>query len=48
MRGPVFFHMWMVVILGAITGVVRAQVSTARAMRGNNRRDGEMSFIPLL
>ncbi|KAL3992037.1 integrin alpha 1 [Sarotherodon galilaeus] len=39
MRGPVFFHMWTVLILGTLTGVVRAQVSTAKVMRGNNRRD---------
>ncbi|XP_026048772.1 platelet-derived growth factor D isoform X1 [Astatotilapia calliptera] len=39
MRGPVFFHMWTVLILGTLTGVVRAQVSTTKVMRGNNRRD---------
>lgn len=39
MRGAVFFHMWTVLILGTLTGVVRAQVSTTKVMRGNNRRD---------
>ncbi|XP_039865031.1 platelet-derived growth factor D isoform X2 [Simochromis diagramma] len=39
MRGAVFFHMWTVLILGTLTGVVRAQVSTTKVMRGNNRKD---------
>lgn len=45
MRGAVFFHMWTVLILGTLTGVVRAQVSTTKVMRGNNRRDGEITFF---
>ncbi|XP_078023261.1 platelet-derived growth factor D isoform X3 [Epinephelus lanceolatus] len=39
MSGPVVFQMWMVLLLGTITGVARAQVSTAKVMRGNIRRD---------
>ncbi|XP_068173384.1 platelet-derived growth factor D [Antennarius striatus] len=39
MTGPGLLQMWMVLLLGATTGVVRAQVSTARVMRGNMRRD---------
>ncbi|KAM7413204.1 hypothetical protein PAMA_020534 [Pampus argenteus] len=39
MSGPVLFQMWMVLVLGTITGVGRAQVSTARVLRGNIRRD---------
>lgn len=35
--------MWMALLLGTITGVGRAQVSTARVIRGNIRRDGELS-----
>lgn len=42
MSGPVVFQMWMVLLLGTVTGVERAQVSTAKVMRGNIRRDGEM------
>lgn len=46
MNGPVVFQMWMVLLfLGTMTGVGRAQVSTARVMRGNIRRDGEMSLL---
>lgn len=41
MNGPLVFQMWTVLLLTTITGVGRAQVSTARAMRGNIRRDGE-------
>ncbi|KAM7399374.1 hypothetical protein PAMP_018649 [Pampus punctatissimus] len=39
MSGPVVFQMWMVLVLGSITGVGRAQVSTAKVLRGNIRRD---------
>ncbi|KAK2847120.1 hypothetical protein Q5P01_010119 [Channa striata] len=39
MRGPMLFQMWIVLLLGAGTGVRSSQVSTARAMRGNTRRD---------
>lgn len=45
MSGPVFFQMWMVLLLGSLTGVGRAQVSTAKVMRGNIRRDGEMPLL---
>lgn len=31
--------MWMVLLLGTVTEVGRAQVSTAKVLRGNNRRD---------
>lgn len=44
MSGPVVFQMWMVLVLGTIIGVSRAQVSTAKVMRGNIRRDGELLF----
>ncbi|KAM9318991.1 platelet-derived growth factor D [Pholidichthys leucotaenia] len=39
MRGAVFFHVWMVLFLGTMTGVWGTQVSTAKTMRGNNNRD---------
>nr|XP_046244771.1 platelet-derived growth factor D isoform X2 [Scatophagus argus] len=39
MSTPVLFQMWMVLLLGTLSGVGRAQVSTARVMRGNIRRD---------
>ncbi|XP_047449210.1 platelet-derived growth factor D isoform X2 [Mugil cephalus] len=39
MRGPVMFQIWMVLFLGSTTKLGMAQVSTARVMRGNNRRD---------
>ncbi|KAF3847832.1 hypothetical protein F7725_020860 [Dissostichus mawsoni] len=40
MNGPVVFQMWTVLLLGTITGVCRAQVATAKVLRGNIRRDG--------
>ncbi|XP_032365733.1 platelet-derived growth factor D isoform X2 [Etheostoma spectabile] len=39
MSGGLVFHMWMVLLLGTITGVGRAQVSNVRVLRGNIRRD---------
>ncbi|KAL3057244.1 hypothetical protein OYC64_007676 [Pagothenia borchgrevinki] len=39
MNGPVVFQMWTVLLLGTITGVCRAQVATAKVLRGNIRRD---------
>lgn len=46
MSGELLFQMWMVLLLGtSMTGFVRAQVSTARVMRGNIRRDGEVSSV---
>ncbi|XP_022604286.1 platelet-derived growth factor D isoform X2 [Seriola dumerili] len=39
MSGAVVFQMWMLLLLGTITGLGRAQVSTAKVMRGNIRRD---------
>ncbi|XP_069004010.1 platelet-derived growth factor D [Embiotoca jacksoni] len=39
MRGPVGFQMWMVLLVGSIAGLGRAQVSTAKVIRSNNRRD---------
>ena len=45
MCGALVFQMWMFLLLGTITGVGRAQVSTARVMRGNIRRDGEMFLL---
>ncbi|XP_023132192.2 platelet-derived growth factor D isoform X2 [Amphiprion ocellaris] len=39
MRGTLVFQMWMVLLLGTVTEVGKAQVSTAKVMRGNNRRD---------
>ncbi|KAM6988392.1 platelet-derived growth factor D isoform 2-T2 [Tautogolabrus adspersus] len=39
MSGPVIFQMWIVLLLGTVTGVGRAQVSIAKVMRGNIRRD---------
>lgn len=44
MGGPAHFQMWMVLLLGTMADVGRAQVSTARVLRGNYRRDGE-SFL---
>ncbi len=41
MSGAVF-QMWMVLLLGIVTGVGSTQVSTAKVMRGNIRRDGKM------
>lgn len=38
MSGPAVFQMWMVLLLGTITGV-GSEVSTTKMMRGNNRRD---------
>ena len=37
-------QMWMVLLLGTMIGVGRAQVSTAKVMRGNIRRDGEKTL----
>lgn len=42
MSAPVVFQMCLVLLLGAVAGVGRAQVSTARVIRGNIRRDGEL------
>ncbi|XP_017286491.1 platelet-derived growth factor D isoform X2 [Kryptolebias marmoratus] len=39
MRGPVVFQMWMVLLLTAMSRVGRAQVATAKVLRGNSRRD---------
>ncbi|XP_037533943.1 platelet-derived growth factor D [Nematolebias whitei] len=39
MRGPVVFQMWMVLLLTAMSRVGRAQVATAKVMRGSSRRD---------
>ncbi|XP_019950406.1 platelet-derived growth factor D isoform X2 [Paralichthys olivaceus] len=39
MCAPLFLQMWMVLLLGALTGVGRAQVSTVKVIRGNMRRD---------
>ncbi|XP_034460620.1 platelet-derived growth factor D isoform X2 [Hippoglossus hippoglossus] len=36
---PLLLQMWMVLLLGALTGVARAQVSTVKVIRGNMRRD---------
>ncbi|XP_053176248.1 platelet-derived growth factor D [Scomber japonicus] len=38
MNGPLVLLMWMVLVL-VISGVARAQVSTAKVLRGNIRRD---------
>lgn len=43
----VLFQMWMVVLLGTMTEVGRAQVSTAKVMRGNIRRDGKLHLFVL-
>lgn len=45
MSGPVVFQMWIVLLLGTITEIGMAQVSTAKVMRSNIRRDGEMSSL---
>lgn len=46
MSGALLFQMWMVLLLGtSMAGFGRAQVSTARVMRGNIRRDGEVSLV---
>lgn len=37
--------MCIVLLLGTVTWVGRAQVSTARVMRGNIRRDGEITSL---
>ncbi|KAF7651087.1 hypothetical protein LDENG_00116400 [Lucifuga dentata] len=39
MSGLVFFQMWMLLILGTTVEVSQAQVSMAKVMRGNHRRD---------
>ncbi|KAM4566073.1 platelet-derived growth factor D [Odontesthes bonariensis] len=39
MRGLVVAQMWMVLLMGTITGVVKAQVSHAKVLRGNSRRN---------
>ncbi|RVE64644.1 hypothetical protein OJAV_G00127940 [Oryzias javanicus] len=39
MKGAGLLQMWILVLLGAVSGVGRAQVSTARVLRGNTRRD---------
>lgn len=50
MSEPVFCHMLMMVfLLGTRTVFGEAEVSTARAMRGNIRRDGkEFLFSPFV
>ena len=48
MRGPVIAQLWMVLLVGTITGVGKAQVSTAKVLRGNSRRNGEMSCFLFL
>lgn len=45
MSGPVVFQMWMLLLLGALLRLGRAQVSTAKVMRGNIRREGEVSLL---
>lgn len=45
MSAAVVFQMWMVLFLGTMTGDGMAQVSTAKVMRGNIRRDGELPFL---
>lgn len=45
MSGPVFFHMLMVLLLGTVPVSGKAEVSTAKVMRGNIRRDGEVSSL---
>lgn len=42
MYGPLLLQMWMVLFLGTVSEVAVAQVSSARVMRGNFRRDGEV------
>lgn len=39
MRGPLFFQMWMVLLLWTVSGVGRAQASTSRILRSHNGRD---------
>ncbi|XP_060902369.1 platelet-derived growth factor D isoform X2 [Labrus mixtus] len=39
MNGVVIFQMWIVLLLGTVTGVGRAQVSIAKVIMGNIRRD---------
>ncbi|KAF6720837.1 Platelet-derived growth factor D [Oryzias melastigma] len=39
MKGAGLLQMWILFLLGAVSGVGRAQVSTARVLRGNTRRD---------
>ncbi|XP_011481084.1 platelet-derived growth factor D isoform X2 [Oryzias latipes] len=39
MKGSGLLQMWILFLLGAVSGVGRAQVSTARVLRGNTRRD---------
>ncbi|XP_072248694.1 platelet-derived growth factor D [Leuresthes tenuis] len=39
MRGPVAAQMWMVLLVGTITGVGKAQVSNAKVLRGISRRN---------
>lgn len=41
MKGAVVFQMCVALLLGTVTWVGRAQVSTAKVMRGNIRRDGK-------
>lgn len=48
MKGSGLLQMWILFLLGAVSGVGRAQVSTARVLRGNTRRDGEMYLCCLL
>lgn len=48
MSAAVVFQMWMLLLLGTVSGVGRAQVSTAKVMRGNNRRDGECLYHLIL
>lgn len=42
MYGPLLLQMSMVLFLGTVSEVAVAQVSSARVMRGNFRRDGEV------
>ncbi|XP_026168417.1 platelet-derived growth factor D isoform X2 [Mastacembelus armatus] len=39
MSAAVAFQMWMLLLLGTVTGIGRAHVSNTRVMRGNTRRD---------
>ncbi|XP_054651177.1 platelet-derived growth factor D isoform X2 [Dunckerocampus dactyliophorus] len=41
MSGPVLFHLCVLLFLVSAAAVVRAQVSTAKVMKGNIRRDGQ-------
>lgn len=49
MSAAVIVQMCVVLLLGTVAGLGRAQVSTAKVIRGNTRRDGEIksSCTPL-